>query len=47
MVYFYDEEIGEGNGFSFMNFNVYDMLYMIYCVIEFYYDKLVWEQFVK
>ncbi len=43
----YDEETGEGNGFSFTNFNAHDMLHTVRRAIEFYHDKPVWEQLVK
>ncbi len=46
-VHSYDEETGEGNGFSFTNFNAHDMLHTIHRAIEFYHDKPVWEQLVK
>ena len=46
-VHSYDEETGEGNGFSFTNFNAHDMSHTIHRAIEFYHDKPVWERLVK
>lgn len=43
----YDEETGEGNGFSFTNFNAHDMLHTVLRAIEFYHDKPVWDRLVK
>jgi starch synthase len=43
----FNEFTGEGNGFSFTNFNAHDMLYTIRRAIEFYYQKEVWENLVK
>ncbi|MBA2871866.1 starch synthase [Anoxybacillus calidus] len=43
----FNEFTGEGNGFSFTNFNAHDMLYTIRRAIEFYYQKEVWEKLVK
>jgi len=43
----YNEFTGEGNGFSFTNFNAHDMLYTIRRAIEFYNRKEIWENLVK
>ncbi len=37
----YDEETGEGNGFSFANYNAHDMLYTIRRALEVYKRKLL------
>ncbi|MCL6586663.1 MAG: glycogen synthase GlgA [Anoxybacillus sp.] len=42
----FNEFTGEGNGFSFKNFNAHDMLYTIRRAIGFYYQKEVWEKLV-
>ncbi|WP_374724472.1 glycogen synthase GlgA [Calidifontibacillus erzurumensis] len=43
----YNEFTGEGNGFSFKNFNAHDMLYTIKRALSFYNQKTVWEKIVK
>ncbi|AKL96823.1 glycogen synthase GlgA [Clostridium aceticum] len=43
----YNEETGEGNGFSFANYNAHDMLYTIKRAVKFYHDKKVWDGLVK
>lgn len=43
----YDEYTGEGNGFSFTNYNAHDMLYTVNRAISFYRDKEVWPKIVK
>lgn len=43
----YDEFSGEGNGFSFKNFNAHDMLYTIKRAIHFYENDRVWNNLVK
>ena len=40
----YNEFTGEGNGFSFTNFNAHDMLYTIRRAIYFYQDQEIWDQ---
>ncbi|MGG3560251.1 glycogen synthase GlgA [Neobacillus rhizosphaerae] len=42
----WNEFTGEGNGFSFKNFNAHDMLYTIQRAISFYHDREVWETIV-
>ena len=42
----YNEYTGEGNGFSFSNYNMYDMLHVIRRAIGFYKDKNVWNKLV-
>ncbi|RKD30873.1 glycogen synthase GlgA [Thermohalobacter berrensis] len=37
----------EGNGFSFTNYDAYDMLYTIKRAVKFYNDKKVWNKLVK
>lgn len=44
MVKVYNEYSGEGNGFFFKNYNVYDMFYMLERVVLFYYQKDVWKK---
>lgn len=36
-----------GNGFTFRDYNAYDMLYVINSAIEVYHDKAEWEKLVK
>lgn len=44
----YNEFTGEGTGFSFSNFNAYDMLFVIkYAMQIFYDDKKAWEKLIK
>jgi starch synthase len=43
----YNEFTGEGNGFSFTNFNAHDMLYTIRRALTFYKEKQVWEKLMK
>ncbi|MBA2873930.1 glycogen synthase GlgA [Thermaerobacillus caldiproteolyticus] len=43
----FNEFTGEGNGFSFKNFNAHDMLYTIRRALSFYEQKDVWEKIVK
>lgn len=43
----YNEYTGEGNGFSFTNYNAHDMLYTINRAISIYRDQKVWNQIVK
>ena len=45
-VHAWNEFTGEGNGFSFKNFNAHDMLYTIQRAISFYHDRDVWETIV-
>lgn len=43
----YNEETGEGNGFSFTNYNAHDLLYTIRRALHFYYDQpQVWTKLV-
>lgn len=42
----YNEYTGEGNGFSFSNYNMYDMLHVVRRAIGFYKDKNVWNKLV-
>lgn len=46
-VHAWNEFTGEGNGFSFRNFNAQDMLYTIQRAISFYHDPIAWEVIVK
>jgi starch synthase len=43
----YDEQSGEGNGFTFAHFNAHDMLHTIRRALTFYEDKEVWESLMK
>ncbi|MFC7319658.1 glycogen synthase GlgA [Halobacillus campisalis] len=43
----FDEVTGEGNGFTFTNYNAHDMLFTIRRAIEFYQDPPCWKQLVK
>ncbi|MFB9330622.1 glycogen synthase GlgA [Paenibacillus aurantiacus] len=43
----YEEETGEGNGFSFAWYNAHDMLYTIRRAIGLYRDEKTWEQIVS
>ncbi|WML40939.1 glycogen synthase GlgA [Neobacillus sp. OS1-2] len=43
----WNEFTGEGNGFSFSNFNAHDMLFTIQRAVSFYYDKKSWESIVR
>ncbi|MFC3884708.1 glycogen synthase GlgA [Bacillus songklensis] len=43
----YNENTGEGNGFTFTNFNAHDMLHTIQRALRFYEDQTVWEKLVK
>ena len=38
----YNEKTGEGNGFSFTNYNAHDMLYTIRRALHLYSDKAIW-----
>lgn len=42
----YNQYTGEGNGFSFQNYNAHDMLYCIQRAIDIYKDKKVWSELV-
>ncbi|MBB5326239.1 starch synthase [Anoxybacillus tepidamans] len=43
----FNEFTGEGNGFSFKNFNAHDMLYTIRRALGFYHQKEMWEKLMK
>jgi len=43
----YNEYTGEGNGFSFTNYNAHDMLYTIKRAISYYQDKGLWKNIVS
>lgn len=43
----WNEFSGQGNGFSFRNFNAHDMLYTIQRALSFYHDKKTWEKIVE
>ncbi|OEH93138.1 starch synthase [Bacillus solimangrovi] len=42
----YDEHTGNGNGFSFMNYNAHDLLFTIERALQFYRKKDMWKQIV-
>ena len=43
----YNEYSGEGNGFSFTNYNAHDMLHTIRRAIDFYHKKDVWRALIQ
>lgn len=43
----FNENTGEGNGFSFTNYNAHDMLYTIKRAIAFYHNKDFWRELVR
>lgn len=43
----YREDTGEGNGFSFRNFNAHDMLHTINRAIDLYHQRDVWQDIIK
>lgn len=43
----YNEYTGEGNGFTFTNYNAHDMLYTIRRALDYYKDKAFWADFTK
>lgn len=43
----YNFVTGEGNGFSFCNYNAHEMLRMIEMAVELYKDKKVWNNLIK
>jgi len=43
----YNEYTGEGNGFSFTNFNAHDMMHVINLAIEKFHNKDIWNSIVK
>ncbi len=43
----YNEETGEGNGFTFTNYNAHDMLYTINRALTLYSKRELWEPIVK
>lgn len=44
----YNEQTGEGNGFSFSNFNAHDFLFTIKRALDFYYNrKPIWNKLFK
>ena len=44
----YNEYTGEGNGFTFFNYNAHDMLHVIERAVDFYQNrKLIWNTLVK
>ena len=45
-VHSWNEFTGEGNGFSFKNFNAHDMLYTIKRAIGFYHDHEAWDSII-
>ncbi|RCX13471.1 starch synthase [Anaerobacterium chartisolvens] len=42
----YQESTGEGNGFTFANYNAHDMLYTIRRAVSFYHNKQVWNKLI-
>ncbi|WP_079477660.1 glycogen synthase GlgA [Halobacillus salinus] len=43
----YDEDTGEGNGFTFANYNAHDMLYTIRRAITLYQEPASWQKLIK
>jgi len=43
----YNEFTGEGNGFSFAEYNAHDMLYTIRRAIDFFSNKDIWHKIVR
>lgn len=43
----YNEATGEGNGFTFTNFNAHDLLYTLRRAIEFYHKQDHWKQLLR
>lgn len=43
----YNEYTGEGNGFTFANYNAHDMLYTLRRALGYYHDKAMWEPFAR
>ncbi|SIS60504.1 glycogen synthase GlgA [Salimicrobium flavidum] len=43
----YNEQTGQGNGFSFANYNAHDMLFTIRRSLELYQDKELWKPLIK
>ena len=43
----YNEFTGEGNGFSFTNYNAHDMLHVIEYAVGLYQNKDLWQQLMK
>jgi starch synthase len=43
----FNESTGEGNGFTFKNFNAHDMLHTIRRAIQFYHENEIWNHLVQ
>ncbi|MCI8331533.1 MAG: glycogen synthase GlgA [Clostridiales bacterium] len=43
----YNEFTGEGNGFTFANYNAHDMLYTLRRAVGYYHDQVFWRSFVQ
>ncbi|RWZ58717.1 glycogen synthase GlgA [Halobacillus fulvus] len=43
----FDKATGEGNGFTFTNYNAHDMLYTIRRAVEFYHEPAAWQKLIK
>ncbi|MBU9713808.1 glycogen synthase GlgA [Evansella tamaricis] len=46
-VFPYNEETGEGNGFSFTNYNAHDLLFVLRYSLSIYYHDTHWDQLLK
>lgn len=46
-VYSFNEQSGEGNGFSFSHYNAHDMLFTIERALSFYWDEVCWRNIVQ
>lgn len=42
----FNEYTGEGNGFSFTNYNAHDMLYTLRRAVEYYHNKELWHRLI-
>ncbi len=43
----FNEYTGEGNGFSFANYNAHEMLFTVQRAVRFYHQKDIWQSIVK
>ncbi len=43
----FNEETGEGNGFSFTNYNAHELLHVLHYSLSTYKDEEKWKQLIK
>jgi starch synthase len=43
----YNEQTGQGNGFSFTHYNAHDMLYTVERAVRLYQDKKIWNKIIR